>query len=709
MAVLNKIRQRSLFLIIIIALALFAFVLADLFKNGSALSAKAQNTVGVINGKDVTRDDFLQKVEAAQRQAGASATNNQVINSIWDQEVRKAIMETQFEKLGMTVEKDQMRDVLKTALGSSPDFLNEAGLFDESKLNEYIANLKETSQEGYQGWVNYEKTLAFSALQQNYFNMVKAGLTGTLAEGELDHKLEGNKIDIKFVQIPYSSVDDSSVPVSKSEISDYIKKHEKQYQVEASADIKYVEFKEEASVEDENVLKEQLKALLNDREEYNEGLKASETVPGFLNATDNGDYVNANSDIKFDERFIFKSSLPAVAADSIFNLSVGQVYGPYKDNGYFKVSKLIAVKQVPDSAKVRHILIPYLGSASADASVTRSEQQAKVFADSLLSIVKKDRSKFPELVKEHSSDLGSVENGGEYDWHPYNSMVSEFNDFEFDGKTGDLGVVKTAFGFHIMEVLGQKGQGKAMQVATIAKKIEPSEETIDAVFRNASNFEIAIGKKDFDAVAKESKYIVRPVNGIKILDENIPGIGSQRPIVRWAFSEEAKIGEVKRFSIPNGYAIVQLVAKHEEGTMSADQASATVSPIIRKEKKAEIIKNRAKATSLEALATAEKTTVKTASAINMKNPTITGAGREPLVVGTAFGLKQGQTSKLIAGDFGVYMLQVTKVEPAAKLDNYQAAANRVEQQKVNVVSSKLYDALKEAAEIEDNRAKTQVQ
>ncbi|OYX27576.1 MAG: hypothetical protein B7Z06_04075 [Flavobacteriales bacterium 32-35-8] len=288
-------------------------------------------------------------------------------------------------------------------------------------------------------------------------------------------------------------------------------------------------------------------------------------------------------------------------------------------------------------------------------------------------------------------------------------MVSEFNDFEFDGKTGDLGVVKTAFGFHIMEILGQKGQGKAMKVATIAKKIEPSEETVDAVFRNASNFEIAIGKKDFDAVAKESNYIVRPVNGIEILEENIPGIGSQRPIVRWAFSEEAKIGEVKRFSIPNGYAIVQLVAKHEEGLMSADQASATVSPIIRKEKKAEVIKNRVKATNLEALATAEKTTVKTASAINMKNPTITGAGREPLVVGTAFGLKEGQTSKLIAGDFGVYMLQVTKVEPAAKLDNYQAAANRVEQQKVNVVSSKLFDALKEAAEIEDNRAKTQVQ
>ncbi|MGE5943778.1 MAG: peptidylprolyl isomerase [Flavobacteriales bacterium] len=702
-------RRGVLFLIIIIALALFAFVLADLFRNGSALSAKSQNTVGVVNGKDITRDDFLQKVEAAQRQAGASATSNQVINSVWDQEVRKAVMETQFEKLGMTVEKDQMRDVLKTALGSSPEFLNEAGMFDENKLNEYIANLKETSPEAYQSWINYENSLATSALQQNYFNMVKAGLAGTLAEGELEHKLEGNKVDVKYVQIPYSSVDDNSVPVSKSEISDYIKEHEKQFEVEASVDIKYVEFKEAASEEDENVIKKELTSLLNDKEEYNEGLKANETVTGFLKTTDNEDYINAHSDIKFENRFVFKSSLPAVAADSIYNLSEGTVYGPYKDNGYYKITKLIAVKQVPDSAKVRHILIPYLGSASADPSVTRTEAEAKVFADSLLNIVKKDRSKFPELVKQHSSDLGSVENGGEYDWHPYNTMVPEFNDFEFDGKTGDLGIVKTAYGFHIMEVLGQKGQNKAVKVGTIARKTEPSEATVDKVFRDASNFEIAVGNKDFETAAKENKYTVRPVNGIKVLDENIPGIGSQRPMVRWAFSEEAKVGDVKRFNIPNGYAIVQLVAKREAGTMSADEASATVSPIIRKEKKAEIIRNRVKATSIDALATAEKTTVKTATGINMKNPTISGAGREPLVVGAAFGLKEGETSKLIDGEFGVYMVQVTKVEPAAKLDNYQAAANRVEQQKVNVVSTKLYNALKEAADIEDNRAKTQVQ
>lgn len=709
MAVLNKIRQRSLFLILIIALALFSFVLADLFKNSDALTAKSQNIVATINGKDITREDFLQKVEAAQQQAGASATNTQVVNRVWEQEVRQAVMETQYEALGISVEKDQMRDLLKVALASSPEFQNEAGLFDEAKLNEYIANLKETSAAGYASWVNYEKQIAANALQQNYFNLVKAGLTGTLAEGELDHKLEGDKVDVKFVQVAYSSIADSLVKVSKSDVSDYINKNKKQYEVEASRDIRYVEFKEVATVEDEDAIKTELGTYLNGGIVNVKGRK--DTIVAFAKVKNDEDYINsiAESDIKFNNRFLFKSNLPTTVADSIYNLNEGEVFGPYKDAGHFKVSKVIAVKQIPDSAKVRHILIPFLGSRSATPETTQTEDQAKATSDSLVAVIKSNRSKFPELVKTFSKDQGSLENDGRYDWHPYNTMVPEFNDFEFEGKVGDVGVVKTVFGFHVIEIEGQKNKKKALQVGTIARKIEPSEASIDKVFRDASSFEIAVVDKDFQETATENKFTVRPVNGIKVLDENIPGVGSERPIVRWAFEGDTEVGDVKRFNIPDGYVIAQLVAKHKEGLMAVDDATASVLPIIRKEKKAEMIRERVSASTLEDLASAENTSVRSASAINMKNPTISGAGREPLVVGAAFGLNEGETSKLIDGANGVYMIQVTKVTPAVELDNYQAAANRVEQQKSNVVTSRLYTALKEAADIEDNRVSSQVQ
>jgi peptidyl-prolyl cis-trans isomerase D len=709
MAVLNKIRQRSLFLILIIALALFSFVLADLFKNSDALTAKSQNIVATINGKDITREDFLQKVEAAQRQAGPNATNTQVMNRVWDQEVRQAVMETQFEELGISVEKDQMRDLLKTALATSPEFLNEAGLFDENKLNEYIANLKETSAAGYDSWINYEKQLASNALNQNYFNMVKAGLTGTLAEGELEHKFEGNKVDIKYVQVAYSSIPDSTVQVAKSDISKYIDENKKQFEVEASRDIRFVEFKEEASIEDENAIKAELETYVNGRLVDETGRK--DTIVAFSKVKNNEDYINAiaASDLKFDERFVFKSSLPTEFADDIYNLAEGEVFGPYKDNGSFKVSKVVAVKQIPDSAKVRHILLPYIGAQSAAQDITRTEAEAKAIADSLLIVLKGNRSKFPELVTAFSSDRGSLANEGRYDWHPYNSMVPEFNDFEFEGKVGDLGVVKTVFGFHIIEIEGQKDKKKAIQVGTIARTIEPSEATSDKVFRDASNFEINAGKGDFESLAKESNFTVRPVNGIKVLDESIPGVGNQRPIVRWSFEDDLEVGSIKRFNVPGGYVIAQLVAKHEEGLMSVEDATARVLPLVRKEKKAQIIKDRISASTLEDLATAEKTSVRTATGINMKNPTISGAGREPLVVGAAFGLNEGEVSNLIEGVKGVYMVQVTKVTPAVELDSYQAAANRVEQQKSSVVNTKLYNALKDAADIEDNRASSQVQ
>lgn len=706
MAVLNKIRQRGLFLIIVIALALFSFVIGDLFRNTDALVGKSQNIVATINGKDISREDFMQKVEVAQRQLGPNGTNTQAMNRVWEQEVRQAVLETQFEELGMTVEKDQMRDLLRTNLANSPEFQNEAGLFDENKLNEYIANLKETSAVAYAQWVDYENSIGVNALQQDYFNMVKAGMTGTLAEGKLEHMLESETIDIKYVQIPYTSIPDSTVSVSKSEISSYINKHKKQYEVEATRDIRYVEFKEAATVEDENNIKQDLANLLKDQVVYNEVTKNNDTIKGFATVTNHKVFVNSNSDIKFEDRFKFKSDLPASVADTIFNMNVGDVYGPYKDGNYFKLTKVIAAIQMPDSVKARHILIPYVGAASAQPDVTQSKEQAKKTADSLLSVLKKDNSKFGEFVSSYSSDQGSVANGGSYDYFTYNTMVPEFRDYVFQNNVGDMDVVETVYGYHIIEVEGQKNKQRAIKVATVAREIEPSETTINQVFRDASNFEIAIEKGDFEAVAKEKDLAVRPVNGIKVLDENIPGLGNQRAMVRWAFEEGTEVGDYKRFNLNGGYAIVQVTATNAAGLMNTEQASVTALPAIRKEKKAALIKDRISATTVEDVAAAENQTVKTALAINMKNPTISGAGKEGLVVGTAFGLKEGETSKLIEGEKGVYMVQVTKKTPAPELDNYQGFANQVGTSKMNNVNTKLYNALKEASDIEDNRANT---
>ncbi|TDU42944.1 peptidyl-prolyl cis-trans isomerase D [Gelidibacter sediminis] len=711
MAVLNKIRQRSIFLIAIIAMALFAFVLSDLFRNSSAFGP--QDTIATINGTEIKRDEFMGNVENMQRQMGPSATTTQTMNRVWEQELRRAVLETQFDELGLSVEKEQMRNLLRNSFSTYPEFTNEAGIFDENRLNEFIANLKAIAPEraplgnfqiNYAEWVNNENSIAVGAKEQAYFNMIKAGVGATIAEAEVEYNLESATVDVKFVNVPYTSIDDSEIKVSKSEISKYIDNHKAKYQVEASRDINFVQFVESASLEDENAVKDNVLALLETRVEYNEVSKLNDTIVGFKNTKDIEGFINANSDVKYTNSFVAKSGLPDVAQDSIFNLSVGQYYGPYKDNNMYKITKVVEERFMPDSVKSRHILIPFVGSRAADAETVQTEAEAKATADSLLAIIKGNRSKFVDLL-DFSIDKVSNEKEGVLDWYAYNSMVPEFRDYTFENNKGDLGVVKTDFGFHVIEILDQKAKSRMVKVATLAQTIEPSENTIDDVFNRTSKFEIALQDKDFQDVAKENDVQVRPVNNILELDENIPGLGSQRAIVRWAFEDGTKVGDYKRFSIPGvGYAVVQVTAVNKKGLMTPEAASATVIPQIRKEKKAKMIREKISGSTVDAVAKNQNVSVSTASAVNMKNPTLSGAGLEPTVVGVAFGLKEGETSKLIDGNKGVFMVQVTKKTAAPKLDSYQAIVNRLNGSRLNAAQVKAYEALKEAADIEDNRA-----
>ncbi|WP_299338683.1 peptidylprolyl isomerase [uncultured Psychroserpens sp.] len=715
MAVLNKIRQRSLFLILIIALALFSFVLTDLFKNSDALFGGSQDVVATVNGTNINRIEFMNRVETMQRQMGSNASSTQAMNRVYDQQVRRAIMNTQFEELGLSVEEDQMKDLLQQSFSSYPEFQNEAGLFDENKLTEFVANLKEiypdravlgTFQLNYDDWVNNEKSIAVAAQERAYFNMIKAGVNATINEAEVDYMLESSTRDLKYVHIPYSTIHDSLVEVTKADIKDYINKNKKKFEVEATRDIVYAEFKEVPSLKDEEALKTSFDKYINGKVVFENG--KNDTIKPFsqVKEADLANYVNfvAESDQSFADAFIKKSGLPAVAVDTLFNLNVGDVYGPYKDGNLMKLTKMVATRQQPDSVKVRHILIPYVGATRVAPDVTQTEEEAKKTADSVLRIVKANPSKFPELVTALSSDQGSVENGGVYDFHPSTQMVKPFSDFEFQNNVGDIDVVKTQFGFHVIEILDQKGSSKVVKVATIAREIEPSEETVDNVFTDASKFEIAIQNGDFQEMAKERDLAVKPVNGIAILDENIPGIGSQRPIVRWAFEEGTKVGDFKRFTIPGGgYAVVQVTRVGEEGLMDPENASASAMTEIRKEKKAQMIREKISATTVDEVAKSQNRVANTAVAVNMKNPTISGAGTEPQVVGVAFGLKEGETSGLIDGNRGVFIVEVTKVNEATKLDNYQAIANRLSTARTTSAQTKVYNALKETADIEDNR------
>ena len=712
MAILNKIRQKTVVLILVIALALFAFILSSLFDNKDALFNKSPDVVATINGKDISRQEFMAQVEARNN---PNATQSQIMNQVYEAEVRKSVMEDQYNQLGLTVGREQMRDLLSTTYGNSPQFLNADGVYDESLLNQYILDLKNSpNQDFYNRWVQGEESIASGALQQNYINMIKAASNATLAEGELEHKLQSDLVDIKYVSVPYATIPDSTVEVTKSEIKAYVSKNKNKYEVEASRNIQYVKFDNVASLEDENTFQNELISFIKGGEVYNETTKQTDKVPGFLNMNEEEaiTLVNAESDaaLKFQDKFVYASAFPNGVKDSISKLNIGAVYGPYKDGGAFKITKLLDRKVLADSVQSSHILIPYVGSQAATAETVKTKEQAKISADSILKLVKNNKTKYAEIANEINTD-GSKGKDGSIGWFRltnYNpaSFDPDFANFLFFNDAGSIDVVETKFGYHIIRIDDKKNEDTAYKVATIERTIEPSVDTENAVFRAATNFEVAVNDKDFQAVAKENNLAVNPVSTIKELDESIPGVGPLRTLVRWTFEEDAKVGDTKRFETTNGYIVAQITEKNEAGLMNVEDASVTALPEIRKEKKAKLIKDRVSARTLADFAAAENQQVKTGLAINMKNPTISGAGLEPIVVGHAFGLEEGQTSRLIAGEKGVYMVEVTKKTDAVSLENYQSFANQVAAEKTNAINTRLYNALKESAEIEDYRAKT---
>jgi peptidylprolyl isomerase/peptidyl-prolyl cis-trans isomerase D len=285
-------------------------------------------------------------------------------------------------------------------------------------------------------------------------------------------------------------------------------------------------------------------------------------------------------------------------------------------------------------------------------------------------------------------------------------MVAPFRDFCFEGKTGDLGVVESQFGVHIIEIEGQKNKSKAYKVATISREIEPSEETLSLVFSESAKFEEAARSEGFDQAADEKGLTPRPVNRIGALDASIPGIGNNRSIINWAFQEDVSVGDLKRFSLNGSYVVARVTRKStEQSLMSVAEASATVTPILRNQKKAKQIRQGLSGSTLQELATSQNTTVKTASALTRATPTIAGAGTEPAVVGAAFGVGALNTTELIDGETGVFKVRVLEEQPAVDLGNYASYVNQIKSGiAVTAINTRIFNALRDIADIEDNRA-----
>ena len=606
-----------------------------------------------------------------------------------------------------------MRDFLRTNLLAFEDFLDSNGEFDETKLNQFISNLKEISPEtmelqgsavNYQSWNNFEENIGIIGIEEIYYKLINAGINTTFFEGEENYFTTNDVVDFKYVKIPFSKISDNDIKVSKSEVKNYINQNKNNFSSDPSRDIIFVRFEEQPSKLDELEVNTTIIELINDRDEYDLSSQKNITYTGFKNTNNNEEFLNTNSDIKFYDSFVFKSSFSNSTANEIYSLKRGEIYGPYIEDGFIKATKLIESKFISDSAKVRHILIPYLGSFRSGPNISKTKDEAKKTADSILRVLKGNRGKFKSLLS-FSSDEVSNENEGIIEFAYIDGFATEFRNFSFEKRVGSIDVVETDFGFHIIEILSQGKKQKAVKVGNLAIKIEPTDRTRDSIYNIASKFEIAVDEDNFRDYSKENNIKVNPANNIGKLDENIPALGQQRSIVRWVYDEKTKIGDIKRFTLKNGgYVIAMLTSINDNGMMSYEKSSITALPKVKNQKKANKIIESIKVYNLDEIASQNNVDIQTALSVNLSNPVISGVGNEPSVVGYAMGINKDVTSSAIIGNSGVFYIYVTDRRKASSLENYQNMVNLINSTRSSNVRSKTYDALKDKAEIEDFRS-----
>jgi peptidyl-prolyl cis-trans isomerase D len=268
MAILGKIRERSIFLILVIGMALFAFVISGVFDGGSGSGFETRAPIGEVDGEELSIAEFRNQVDFSER--NFNMTSSQAVENVWNQMLRSTILQQEFEALGLGVGKSAIELVLSENPNFNSDtrFQNEIGQFDVQKFIDFLAELKATNPIAFEQWSNQEESLKNSYRQTVYQNLLKAGLNATEKDGEYAFYSEGNTVNIQYVQIPYSSIPDSLVSVTKKDIKNYIEEHPSDFEVEASRDIQYVLFEESPSLEDENAIKSSLEELLQEKEAY---------------------------------------------------------------------------------------------------------------------------------------------------------------------------------------------------------------------------------------------------------------------------------------------------------------------------------------------------------------------------------------------------------------------------------------------------------
>jgi peptidyl-prolyl cis-trans isomerase D len=710
MSIIQRIRERgALISAIVIALALLGFIAMDAFTGRSNLfGGGPSNTMGRINGETIDANKFRQNVALTEQRmqeqgypSGASTTQ-EAVNGTWDREVERIILEQEIAKVGMSVSKREMSDLLYSNNPSPVArqyFGGQEGVYDPNRTREYVMQVRKGRNQPAKtelGEVfNYIELAKlnekFNSLLVNSINVPKWKIEKQNAENSQMAK-------ISFVRKPYTAIPDSAVKVTDDEIRQYINKHKSDFSQEESRGISYVSFPVVASASDSADVYTDISRVKSE----------------FESTTDITRFLAREGAGSFYDSYITGKKIQISHKDSIFKIGVGQVYGPYVDGDSYSIAKMLGVRSIPDSAKSRHILIAInqVDQRTGQVTPVRDSAAAKALIDSIAGLVRAGQN-FDSLAAKFSEDPGSKNTGGVYTFSSGPPLAQNFNEFIFTNPPGTKDVVLTEFGYHFIEVLQHIGASSpAYKIAYLSNPILPSTNTENEASERASQF---AGKsrdeksfnETFEKELKAKGYNKAIAYDIKPTSYEISGLGLSRDFVRKIY--DAERGEVLQPEKVGSYYVVAVVTEvNEKGTQSLAKARAAVEPNLRNEKKAEILKKQ-----LGTITTLEAASAAWGQPIDVADSVRTTGGRnlfmEPRIIGAAFNpANKGKVvPAALNGRGAVYVIRVDNVMAAPIMDASIPDQRKaeIERAKQQATFANPLSTLKQSAKITDNRAK----
>ncbi|SMO60827.1 peptidylprolyl isomerase [Solitalea koreensis] len=695
---MNYLRERAGFLIIgFIGLAIIAFVVSDALRSSSPFLQDSRSKVGTVAGENISYQEFNKRVEqnlnAIKEQSGgvvapqmASYANEQT----WQQMVQEIVFKKQVAKTGVGCGAEELFDMVQ---GKNPDpqirriFTNpQTGEFDPKSVLTFLHN-KDKDPNTQKQWNEFEKGLQLSRSTQKYMGLITGAMYTTSLEMNQANVNNTKTASIKYLTLNYASVADASVKVSDDDIEKYYNENKYKYkQKEDQRTFEYVVINVTPSKEDTLASQKDIEKIAAD----------------FKASTNDSLFYAVNADTKMPLTYMKKGQLSAVLDSNLYNASVGTVYGPYFEDGAYKVAKLLGVKNMPDSVKARHILIGAQKGGLTPMGIAT--------ADSLKKMIQSGKAKFADLAKTHSDDPGSGSKGGELGFFSRGMMVPQFEDAVFNGKPGDIKIVQTQFGTHLIEIEDQKNTSKAVKIAVVDRVFSPSQNSRQTSFAKANNFLASVNNaKSFSEAVEKAGLTKRISDNIGANAAEVTGLGNSREVVRWAFrAKQNDVSEV--FDVSDKYVVAHLIQIREKGYVPLEYVKSEIEVAVRQAKKAEQLAEKAKtamngASSIDAVAAKLGTPVQVADGLTFNNPVINGVGQELNLMGSVFGSTAGKLGKVVKGDHGVFVYMVQNFGTPAPIADVKAMRNNLEMMQKQIASQGTMDALQDKANIKDNRAK----